>query len=949
MPRSFFRIEVTAPSLVALCLAAGVCLGCGGGDNQSTGDGDGGGKTIKTGLDGGGVPDLSITGPDSGSVQEVVLYSLSSVQGVSRNPPVATVFTLTQAAYITRVFTYHYGSTIAGKGATVAFKDTTTGAIIGPWPQVGYTSFAGTLGATQSDPGNVPGPPDNYWMAYPGQSVPAGTYQVIDSDPTTWCYTVDTGARGIAWVWGRLGGAPSATLDGGVQIDAPVISGAGLDGGGLPLGRGSPGTPGPVLATWPVSPASGTVTFGLDGGINVTIPMDAATTATAAIVSTLTGSEPGSPKIEEIIASYEVSIGTQHNFTPPLTIDIPYDVTKLPNDLVIPHRVLLSPAYFDTTQKEWVEMAYKVDPARGIVTVTTDHLCSLAVRTMLGAMGCPAPAIAGTLRITGDGDNRLVWENQGRFHFFFNTAETNDNTGAKGIWYHTDDSINPAIADLPVFVKDAIPYFQHAAVAYAKFRQPEHQRVVISDVTSSSRSKITGDISLRFSSSPVALKMDSAHEYFHSVQNKYFNIMGMSARKWWIEATADYAADVVAWGGIQQMGGEVVSPRYMEKALTYAAPLLSVRDVLKAATDALVRENLLRDDPHSYHEYTTAHFISFLVARRGVAFLDLWEGVAAQSTDARTALDATLRALTGRGLGAHYRDFARFWAFDATSPVRTILKKTVLDVEDPRLSQRVEDVTKSLSLSVVLEGEHSAKIIGLAAPATGAKRSLRISAPSLPTDTLIDVYASTASETFSLVGSLELATATLDAAFGAGTDLYLLVVNNATSSATVPISITEVTTTVPPPPTAKTYTMTYRLENSPSDSCSRACGDISTPTTGVAGTLSTANGSATLTSIYTKTDKLGDAVSCSVNATGTWNATSLGLSLTGSFSCVANTHKEAGTFSSQSEWIDMGNGYLQLMTTPTWTATFASSDVDAVICGGMCAGDVMFKPSRLTP
>jgi hypothetical protein len=44
----------------------------------------------------------------------------------------------------------------------------------------------------------------------------------------------------------------------------------------------------------------------------------------------------------------------------------------------------------------------------------------------------------------------------------------------------------------------------------------------------------------------------------------------------------------------------------------------------------------------------------------------------------------------------------------------------------------------------------------------------------------------------------------------------------------------------------------------------------------------------------------------------------------------------------------MGSGYLQLMTTPTWIATFASSSVDTFICEAACAGDVLFKSSRLT-
>ena len=58
---------------------------------------------------------------------------------------------------ISRVWTYHYNATIGSKIPTVSFKDTSTGAIYGPWPQVGYYTFNGTLGATKSDPGNVAG------------------------------------------------------------------------------------------------------------------------------------------------------------------------------------------------------------------------------------------------------------------------------------------------------------------------------------------------------------------------------------------------------------------------------------------------------------------------------------------------------------------------------------------------------------------------------------------------------------------------------------------------------------------------------------------------------------------------------------------------------------------------------------------------------------------------
>jgi hypothetical protein len=130
------------------------------------------------------------------------LLKMESVQVVSYNPPQVTTFILDRAYTITRIWTYHYASTIGNRRASIALKDIITGGIFGPWPVVGYRMFNGSLGATKNDPGNIAGPPDDYWMAYPGVIVPPGNYQVIDSDPATWAYTADLADRGVCWVYG---------------------------------------------------------------------------------------------------------------------------------------------------------------------------------------------------------------------------------------------------------------------------------------------------------------------------------------------------------------------------------------------------------------------------------------------------------------------------------------------------------------------------------------------------------------------------------------------------------------------------------------------------------------------------------------------------------------------------------------------------------------------------
>ena len=44
--------------------------------------------------------------------------------------------------------------------------------------------------------------PDANWYATPNVTVPAGTYTIVDSDPATWSWALDTDRRGIAIVEG---------------------------------------------------------------------------------------------------------------------------------------------------------------------------------------------------------------------------------------------------------------------------------------------------------------------------------------------------------------------------------------------------------------------------------------------------------------------------------------------------------------------------------------------------------------------------------------------------------------------------------------------------------------------------------------------------------------------------------------------------------------------------
>lgn len=118
------------------------------------------------------------------SAQETVLFKLETNAGVQNNPPNKTVFTLSKASHISKIFTYHWNSGNGDAPGTISLKNTGTGEVIGTWT------------ATSS------GPPYYYPTVLPDVDVAAGTYEIVDSKTSTWSYNSETGNMGIAWVYG---------------------------------------------------------------------------------------------------------------------------------------------------------------------------------------------------------------------------------------------------------------------------------------------------------------------------------------------------------------------------------------------------------------------------------------------------------------------------------------------------------------------------------------------------------------------------------------------------------------------------------------------------------------------------------------------------------------------------------------------------------------------------
>jgi hypothetical protein len=129
--------------------------------------------------------------PSPGDGEERI-FAQSACAGVSNGPPNPTVFTIDVQRTITKMGTYHYGS--GESPGTIGLRDE-QGKTYGPWQAGG-------------EPGQG-GVPNAYWIVQlsPSVDLPAGTYTIIDSSPSTWSYTYESNDCGLATVIGLKGGS----------------------------------------------------------------------------------------------------------------------------------------------------------------------------------------------------------------------------------------------------------------------------------------------------------------------------------------------------------------------------------------------------------------------------------------------------------------------------------------------------------------------------------------------------------------------------------------------------------------------------------------------------------------------------------------------------------------------------------------------------------------------
>ncbi|MFA6308899.1 MAG: hypothetical protein WC677_04045 [Clostridia bacterium] len=119
------------------------------------------------------------------SAEKEIFYNGNGA-GVQSNPTSQTKFTIDKAYYITFIMDYHYFNNGVLPG-TIALKHS-DGTIYGPWQAIGRTGQGGVNNA--------------YWDATPNVQIKAGTYTVVDSNPTTWSQNSQSNNCGMTQVKG---------------------------------------------------------------------------------------------------------------------------------------------------------------------------------------------------------------------------------------------------------------------------------------------------------------------------------------------------------------------------------------------------------------------------------------------------------------------------------------------------------------------------------------------------------------------------------------------------------------------------------------------------------------------------------------------------------------------------------------------------------------------------
>jgi hypothetical protein len=309
------------------------------------------------------------------------------------------------------------------------------------------------------------------------------------------------------------------------------------------------------------------------------------------------------PKVHEFdgfvpINQYEITSSSGGELGGEVEIEFAYDPSVLDEELEISHQ--LAVAYYDEEYGAWQEVDFTVNENDSTVAVKTSHF---SLWSLFGF------------------DSKWVTSTLPGFTIYFNK-----NVDAPPIG---SIASGEPIYEYATIVRTGL---FDASKAYREmgFKMPEHTKVYI-DKWNADKEAEWGWFSKNIEI-PLTyiyeqeLHKTAAHELFHAVQNQYATFATMAANRWFMEATADYAAAHVA----------------TSYGLSDKLPYSYLQTGLASSS--------------TFHMYQSAHFIKFLVDN-GSNFKELFVSVMEGSGSALENLNKYLIS-NGSSLPAMYENFA---------------------------------------------------------------------------------------------------------------------------------------------------------------------------------------------------------------------------------------------------------------------------------------------------
>ena len=489
------------------------------------------------------------------------------------------------------------------------------------------------------------------------------------------------------------------------------------------------------------------VVLGSSGGVTVTAPAGLVDNVQSLKINKVPDLPPAPFKGLREVASFDVSVGEQRDLKKPLKVEVAYDPSKVKSSN--PPDAGVVAAQWDATQKKWQTVPSQVDTQRKVAIVSMEHLAPVVLfsedETSRGA-NPPASLFPGA-----DFSSSEVTEHFKVFYDKTKQAAIGPNNTPKVMqdpakfakevgtylehaWdkYHNDGYPRPSEEGWAAWETTKSPTYSPVPVFI--LRPPRTDVFIDPACIESNTGSLSGIITLKFDyESQDEVRHDAAHEVFHTFQQRNFSRlsslaqMGYVARHWWMEATADYVGDKIAWDGIGTM----------------AKPNLEYFKIPMNTADAV-------------HDYATSRFIDFLVTQKGVVFKDLWDASVANSSDNMVEfLETYLLRVTSTTLHDLYKEFAAYVLFDASGPLEMGNNRNlsgVIVMTGPYKGQQTGGLVevdtppllaadkREISYKFSLIGGCTAKLWAFRAPSKDAKspRTLKIATGSDPAAADVD-------------------------------------------------------------------------------------------------------------------------------------------------------------------------------------------------------------------